>query len=183
MDSKKLAQLIKIAVREEIKKQLPVLMKEHVKKEVKRQLNEVKKKENKGKDAFELANEILQRERTTNPTSVQEQVEDVRYTNDPLLNEILNETKKFSRDHYVNEGMGTGYETDERTMSFTSQNVAVSSGVGGMRQHFEQGMSAEFGNQTPSAPTKTGLGVKTGLAGLDRILNRDNTELVKRFKR
>jgi hypothetical protein len=30
---------------------------------------------------------------------------------------------------------------------------------------------------------KQGLGVTTGLAGLDRILNRDNSELVKRFKK
>jgi len=30
---------------------------------------------------------------------------------------------------------------------------------------------------------KTGLGVQTGLPGLDRILNRDNSELVKKFKR
>jgi len=27
------------------------------------------------------------------------------------------------------------------------------------------------------------LGVQTGLAGLDRILNRDNSALVKKFKR
>ena len=32
-------------------------------------------------------------------------------------------------------------------------------------------------------PSKTGLGVRTGLPGLDRILNRDNSELVKKFKR
>jgi len=32
-------------------------------------------------------------------------------------------------------------------------------------------------------PSKTGLGVQTGLPGLDRILNRDNSELVKKFKR
>ena len=30
---------------------------------------------------------------------------------------------------------------------------------------------------------KGGLGVQTGLAGLDRILNRDNSALVKKFKR
>jgi hypothetical protein len=37
--------------------------------------------------------------------------------------------------------------------------------------------------QMASTPSKTGLGVQTGLPGLDRILNRDNSELVKKFKR
>ena len=32
-----------------------------------------------------------------------------------------------------------------------------------------------------STPQKKGLGVTTGLAGLDRILNRDNSALVKAF--
>ena len=32
-------------------------------------------------------------------------------------------------------------------------------------------------------PSKTGLGVKNRITGLDRILNRDNSELVKKFKR
>jgi hypothetical protein len=39
-----------------------------------------------------------------------------------------------------------------------------------------------YGN-TSSGPKKQGLGVTTGLPGLDRILNRDNSELVKRFKK
>jgi hypothetical protein len=37
--------------------------------------------------------------------------------------------------------------------------------------------------QMASTQSKTGLGVQTGLPGLDRILNRDNSELVKKFKR
>jgi hypothetical protein len=32
-------------------------------------------------------------------------------------------------------------------------------------------------------PSKNGLGVKTGLAGLDKILNRDNSALVRKFKK
>ena len=32
-----------------------------------------------------------------------------------------------------------------------------------------------------AGPSKAGLGVTTGLAGLDRILNRDNSALVKAF--
>jgi len=40
-----------------------------------------------------------------------------------------------------------------------------------------------YGDMTSQNSKKGGLGVTTGLAGLDRILNRDNSELVKKFKR
>jgi hypothetical protein len=40
-----------------------------------------------------------------------------------------------------------------------------------------------YGDVGGSTPNRGGLGVTTGLPGLDRILNRDNSELVKRFKR
>ena len=35
-----------------------------------------------------------------------------------------------------------------------------------------------YGDMQP-AGKKQGLGVSTGLAGLDRVLNRDNSELIK----
>ena len=40
-----------------------------------------------------------------------------------------------------------------------------------------------YGDMPGVGTKKTGLGVQTGLPGLDRILNRDNSELVKKFKR
>ena len=40
-----------------------------------------------------------------------------------------------------------------------------------------------YGDMSPSGGNRGGLGVTTGLAGLDRILNRDNSELVKKFKK
>ncbi len=47
-------------------------------------------------------------------------------------------------------------------------------------------MAAQMGyGDIPSAggSKKSGLGVQTGLPGLDRILNRDNSALVKKFKK
>jgi hypothetical protein len=45
-------------------------------------------------------------------------------------------------------------------------------------------MAAKMGyGDMSTGASRGGLGVSTGLAGLDRILNRDNSELVKRFKK
>jgi len=40
-----------------------------------------------------------------------------------------------------------------------------------------------YGDVSSQGGPKRGLGVSTGLAALDRVLNRDNSELVKKFKR
>ena len=45
-------------------------------------------------------------------------------------------------------------------------------------------MAAKMGyGDVSRGPSKQGLGVNTGLPGLDKILNRDNSSLVKKFKR
>ena len=69
-------------------------------------------------------------------------------------------------------------ESMDKTVSFTSQGAGA--GVSGLRTQ----MAAKMGyGDVATKPNKTGLGVKTGLPGLDKILNRDNSELVKKFKR
>ena len=63
-------------------------------------------------------------------------------------------------------------------------NMGSSLGAGGtdaLRAQMAHKMG--YGDINPSGANRGGLGVTTGLAGLDRILNRDNSELVKKFKR
>ena len=66
----------------------------------------------------------------------------------------------------------------DKTVTFNQQGAGA--GLQGMRAN----MAAQMGyGDVKTGPSKTGLGVQTGLPGLDRILNRDNSLLVKKFKR
>jgi hypothetical protein len=207
MDSKKLAQLIKLVVEQEIKKQLPKMIKE----EVSKLLNENTKPIPKTKDIledidpFELANQLLDKERVQQPAIQRESVQPKRqFTKNQTLNDILNQTQPFSAaqrtagpvgggssvlDNFQSEPMNEGYvnshipnymdsEPDiDTTMSFGG---GAMGGVESMRAQ----MAAKMGyGDMGGGSSKGGLGVSTGLAGLDRILNRDNSELVKRFKK
>ena len=63
-------------------------------------------------------------------------------------------------------------------------NMGSSLGAGGtnaLRAQMAHKMG--YGDMGSQGGTKKGLGVSTGLAALDRVLNRDNSELVKKFKR
>ena len=98
MDSKKLAQLIKLVVEQEIKKQLPKMIKE----EVSKLLNETTKPTPKKKDVledvdpFELANQLLDKGRTERPIQ-QESVQPKRqFTKNQTINDILNQTQPFT---------------------------------------------------------------------------------------
>ena len=208
MDSKKLAQLIKLVVEQEIKKQLPKMIKE----EVSKLLNENSKPIPKAKDIledidpFELANQLLDKERVQAPKIQQESVQPKRqFSKNQAINDILNQTKPFSAaqrtagpvgggssvlDNFqaqepIQEGYSNSHipnymdaEPDiDTTMSFGG---GAMGGVESMRAQ----MAAKMGyGDMSGGSSKGGLGVTTGLAGLDRILNRDNSELVKRFKK
>jgi hypothetical protein len=210
MDSKKLAQLIKLVVEQEIKKQLPKMIKE----EVSKLLNETsalkpKKDILEEVDPFELATLLLEKDRTT-PTSIKEEVRQVQPTKqlsrNSTINEILNQTKPFTAaqrsagqvgggssilDNYqmeqpINEGYSNSHipnymdaEPDiDETISYGG---GAQGGIETMRSQMASKMG--YGDMGGSGVKKGGLGVTTGLAGLDRILNRDNSELVKRFKK
>ena len=208
MDSKKLAQLIKLVVEQEIKKQLPKMIKE----EVSKLLNENTKPIPKAKDIledidpFELANQLLDKERGQTPTIQKESVQPKRqFTKNQTLNDILNQTQPFSAaqrtagpsgggasvlDNFqtqqpIQEGYSNSHipnymdaEPDiDTTMSFGG---GAMGGVESMRAQMAAKMG--YGDMNVGG-SKGGLGVTTGLAGLDRILNRDNSELVKRFKK
>ena len=106
-----------------------------------------------------------------------------------VLNEVLNNTKPFTKEQRkgvpttksvldnfqqpVNENM-------DKTVSFTQQGDGT--GLEGMRTSMAVQMG--YGDMPGvGGAKKGGLGVQTGLTGLDRILNRDNSALVKKFKR
>ena len=210
MDSKKLAQLIKLVVEQEIKKQLPKMIKE----EVSKLLNEApapkpKKDILEEVDPFELATLLLEKDRTT-ATTIKEEVRQVQPTKqlsrNSTINEILNQTKPFTAaqrsagqvgggssilDNYqieqpINEGYSNSHipnymEAEPDIDETISYGGGAQGGIETMRS--QMASKVGYGDMGGSGIKKGGLGVTTGLAGLDRILNRDNSELVKRFKK
>jgi hypothetical protein len=69
----------------------------------------------------------------------------------------------------------------DRTMTFTTQNVPMG---GGMAPDLRAQMAAQMGyGDFSMGAQKGGLGVQTGNDALDKALNRDYSELVKRFKK
>jgi len=191
MNSKQLVKVIKTIVEAEVAKKheqfltktFPKILEE----EVNKRLKEVKGGivpsstqlvEDDVVDPFVEAELALQEERTQPKR---------QFTKNEKLNEVLNNTKPFSAEQRkgtpttksvldnfqqpVNESM-------DKTVTFNSQ--GAQGGTDMMRAQMAQKMG--YGD-LKKGPSKTGLGVQTGLPGLDRILNRDNSALVKKFKR
>jgi len=165
MDTDKLLKAIQILIKEELKEQLPALIKESVQREVKRLLSEGKqpatKKESTG---ISMAKAILEDEpimEATHQTAQQK-----TYSKNPMINQILNETKGG-----IPQGDG-GF----RTMSFGQGDMGSIVGRTAVADKMGYGDLAK-------GPQPTGLGVNTGVPELDKALNRDYSELVKRFKK
>ena len=208
MDSKKLAQIIKLVVEQEIKKQLPKLVKEEVNKRMK-VLQETKSTsviEEVEQDPFALAEAMLVKERQLQSVQPTQQPQK-HFTKNSAINEILNQTKPFTaaqrtagpvgggssildnfqpqqpiQESYVNSHIPNYMDAEEdidETLSFGNQGAQL--GMDSIRAQMAAKMG--YGDMGGSTSNKGGLGVTTGLAGLDRILNRDNSELVKKFKR
>ena len=196
MDSKKLAKLIKVIVEAEVAKKqeqflsktFPKILEEEVNRRVKKALNEAKGGVPSSPvveeiDPFEQANQVLQQER---------QQPQRQFTKNAAINEVLNQTQPFTAEQRKGTMGGSSVldkfqqsqqpiqESYDQTVTFNNQGAQL--GVEGMRQQMAAQMG--YGNMNPNGGVKkTGLGVQTGLPGLDRILNRDNSELVKKFKR
>jgi len=202
MDTKKLAQLIKVIVEAEVAKKheqfltktFPKILEEEVSRRLKNVQQPTLKQVVEEVDPFEMANQVLQQERQQPKKS---------FTKNPVINEILNQTKPFSKEQrvagpvggthsvldqfqqqpvqesYVPNYMDAEPDIDE-TISFNNP-VTAQVGLGAMRNQMAAKMG--YGDMGGSTPNRGGLGVTTGLPGLDRILNRDNSELVKRFKK
>jgi len=155
MNTDKLLEAIQILVKEELKKQLPIVIKEVVKSELKKTLSEQKQLKNTG---LSMAKAILGDDES-------QVVEQKTYTKNPMINQILNETKAA----VSNDG---GF----RTMSFGQGDMGSIVGRTAIAEKMGYG---EFAG----GAQKTGLGVQTGVAELDKAFNRDYSELVKRFKK
>ena len=195
MNNKQLIKVIKTLVEVETAKQqerflsktFPKILAE----EVNKRLKEVKggvappstQVVTEGIDPFEQVELALEQERaTTTPTK--------KLSNNPILNEVLNQTEPFSKaQRSSTPGGGKSVldnlpqqqpiqESMDKTVEFTSQGAGA--GVGGLKTQMAHKMG--YGD-VATKPNKTGLGVRTGLPGLDKILNRDNSALVKKFKR
>ena len=184
MNSKQLVKVIKTLVEAEVAKKheqfltktFPKILKEL--NSTKTQTTEVVEATNEV-DPFVQAELALQEERTQ-PKK--------QFTKNEAINEALNNTTPFTsaqrkggveqksvldsfQQQPVNENM-------DKTVTFNQQGAGA--GLQGMRAN----MAAQMGyGDVKTGPSKTGLGVQTGLPGLDRILNRDNSALVKKFKR
>ncbi len=214
MDSKKIAQLIKVIVEVEVAKKqeqflsktFPKILEEEVNRRVKLALKEIKGNVSSPTqqvveeyDPFALAESMLQKDRQVQKTNQKQ------FTKNQTINEILNQTKPFSASERngtagfggntsvldkfqqpVNEGYVNSHipnymdaEPDiDETISYTANTAPM--GMESMRAQ----MAAKMGyGDIGAGARKGGLGITTGLAGLDRILNRDNSELVKRFKK
>ena len=157
MNTEKLLQAIQILVKEELKQQLPAIIKEVVKSEMKKVLAEQKQPKSTG---LSMAKAILGEE---TPKAIEAKSKE--FSKNPMINQILNETRAA----VSNDG---GF----RTMSFGQGDMGSIVGRTAMAEKMGYG---EFAG----GAQKTGLGVQTGVAELDKAFNRDYSELVKRFKK
>lgn len=161
MNTDKLVKAIQILVKEEIKTVLPALVKEAVKIETAKLL-----KENK-----QLKQTLLAK--NTQPTfmdmDVNESIQPKKQlSKNPVLNDILNQTKPFNSS--VNESYdSTTMNTEWRTMEFNSNSVDSFN---------KAGIAEKLGYGDFGGP-KQGLGVQTGNPTLDKVFNRDYSQLVK----
>ena len=177
MDTDKLVKAIQIIVKEEIKAILPTLVKEGVKKEMVKLLRENK----------QLKKAIT----PTQPTFMDEvvsekpiQTERVLSKN-PMLNKVLQQTQPLSLSENTSRSV-----LDRQPPSYAGAPTEVSSGTMKFDTSSTHTLGAQsiaqkmgYGDIQPGGPKKQGLGVTTGLAGLDRVLNRDNSELIKAMEK
>ena len=180
MNTDKLIKAIQIIVAEEIKSVLPKLVKEGVKKEMVKLLKENKQL----REALKPTKKVVPTEPTFMDEAINEtiqpQTQQRMLSRNPVLNQILNQTKPLSLSENTNKSVldniqpayaGAPTEVSSGTMDFGTQSTHT---LGAQSIADKMG----YGDMQP-AGKKQGLGVSTGLAGLDRVLNRDNSELIK----
>ena len=201
---------VEVAKKQELflSKTFPKILEAEVSKrllEVTRVSKKVLKK--KTQDPFDMANEVLRNEQSATVVPIQENIQAPQrtFSKNAVLNQVLNQTTPFSKAQRASGGTpGGGASVLDSLPPQTQQvqenthipsymdaepdidqtvSMGTSLGAGGPEAMRAQ-MAHKMGyQQTGTQSSKTGLGVQTGLPGLDRILNRDNSELVKKFKR
>ena len=157
-------------------------------------------------DPFDMANEALRMEQSATVVPIQEntQAPQRTFSKNAVLNQVLNQTTPFSKAQRSGQGGGASVldglpqqtqqpivEENTHIPSYMDaepdidQTVSMGTSLGaGGPEALRAQMAQKMGYQSMGTQSnKTGLGVQTGLPGLDRILNRDNSELVKKFKR
>lgn len=190
MNVDKLLKAIQILVQEEVKKQLPTIVKEVVKREVSNLIQEDTpnpiKSKSKSTKGLSMSKAILGEE-SVKPKNK------LNLTKNPILNEVLAQTKPFTSqerngtssvlDSYSNQITETyqGAPTEDGYEEWPTMKAGITSPTSGFDK-VELASKLGYGD-IASGPSPSGLGVKTGLAGLDRVLNRDNRELIKAMDR
>ena len=164
MNTEKLLQAIQILIKEELKEQLPALINEGVKAEMKKMLAEGKQSTKPQPIGLSMAKAILEDDSVIE--SVKEKLPQKTFSKNPMINQILNETRGG-----IPQGDG-GF----RTMNFGQGDMGSIVGRTAIADKMGYGDLAR-------GPQPTGLGVNTGVAEIDKALNRDYSELVKRFKK
>ncbi len=163
MNTDKLIQAIQILVKEELKQQLSDIIKEAVRSEMKKVLAEQKQSKNTG---LSMAKAMLDDEPIIESVQTTKIAANKQFSKNPMINQILNETKGG-----IPQGDG-GF----RTMNFGQGDMGSIVGRTAIAEKMGYGDMAK-------GPSPTGLGVTTGVAEIDKALNRDYSELVKRFKK
>ena len=165
MNTDKLLKAIQILIKEELKEQLPALIKESVQKEVKRLLSEGKQPVQPKNTGLSMAKAMMEDE-TIVESIEQKVVPQKQFSKNPMINQILNETRG---------GLPQG-DGGFRTMNFGQGDMGSIAGRTAIADKMGYG-------DLVKGPSPTGLGVNTGVAEIDKALNRDYSELVKRFKK
>ena len=165
MDTDKLLKAIQILIKEELKEQLPALINEGVKAEMKKMLAEGKQPAKPKTTGLSMAKAMLDDELIEESVSTKV-VPQKQFSKNPMINQILNETRGG-----IPQGDG-GF----RTMNFGQGDMGSIVGKTAIAEKMGYGDLAK-------GPSPTGLGVNTGVAEIDKALNRDYSELVKRFKK
>jgi hypothetical protein len=165
MDTDKLLKAIQILIKEELKEQLPALIKESVQKEVKRILTEGKQPVQPKNTGLSMAKAMLEDEPIME-SAASKPAPTKQFSKNPMINQILNETAMAP----------TTGDGGFRTMNFGQGDMGSIVGRTAIAEKMGYGDLAK-------GPSPTGLGVNTGVPELDKALNRDYSELVKRFKK